>query len=195
MTETWLDLGLSSQLLAISTATEELKNILRKAGVEVGKNELKDLESKISSLRKTLSTSNPDPSDNNPAIHKLAKDVKDTLWDRVPLRAVAKAHKDAGDELFDRGNVDPDSTEHLSAVYREYAKYLLLHPERDDAKYIETFKKIRDFQDALERAGNSTLNVPKGDHVRLKPHPPPSGPTETKKFRWSFRKSSRTNQK
>jgi hypothetical protein len=49
---------------------------------------------------------------------------------------VAKAHKDAGDELFDRGNVDPDSTEHLSAVYREYAKYLLLHPERDDAKYV-----------------------------------------------------------
>ncbi|KAJ7227902.1 hypothetical protein C8J57DRAFT_198672 [Mycena rebaudengoi] len=56
-TESWIDLGLSSHLLAISTATEELKTVLRKAGGEVGQKELNDLESKISFLRKSLSAS------------------------------------------------------------------------------------------------------------------------------------------
>jgi hypothetical protein len=69
-------------------------------------------------------------------IQKLAKNAMDTLWDAVPRRAVAKGHKDAGDELLRRGNVDSESTDHLSAVYREYAKYLLLHPEHDDAEYV-----------------------------------------------------------
>jgi hypothetical protein len=62
-----------------------------------------------------------------PLIQELAERARHTLWDDLPVDAIANAHRKKADDMVSRGNVTGNAVQ-LSEIYIEYAKYLLLHP-------------------------------------------------------------------
>jgi hypothetical protein len=70
---------------------------------------------------------------------RLTEQVKETIWDSLPLCAIAEAHKKEGDEIVAQGDLDDDSTTNASAAYVEYSKYLLLYPHKEHEEYVSTY--------------------------------------------------------
>ncbi|KAJ7820575.1 hypothetical protein B0H14DRAFT_2599873 [Mycena olivaceomarginata] len=57
-----------------------------------------------------------------------AQRAAQTLWSKLPLRAIAEAHKREAERLIAEGSVD-DSTSNNAAICLEYYKYLQLFPD------------------------------------------------------------------
>ncbi|KAJ7114014.1 hypothetical protein C8R44DRAFT_740876 [Mycena epipterygia] len=84
-----------------------------------------------------ISWPNPTTISNNssPLIRQLAQEAEQTLWTRLPLCAIAEAHKKEGDRLMTRGTPDANSASNAKEVYIEYLKYLRLYPYTNDPTY------------------------------------------------------------
>jgi hypothetical protein len=65
-------------------------------------------------------------------IQKLARQAEETIWDGLPLCAIAEAHRKKAEGLMARGS--PESG--ISEVYVEYLKYLRLYPHKDSPVYV-----------------------------------------------------------
>ncbi|KAJ7732835.1 hypothetical protein B0H16DRAFT_1732563 [Mycena metata] len=74
--------------------------------------------------------------------NKLAQDVTSTLWNELPLLAIAEAHKNRAENLVARGTTG-DEPGHLREVYIDYAKYLLLYPGRNSEEYLKILERAR----------------------------------------------------
>ncbi|KAJ6580748.1 hypothetical protein B0H19DRAFT_1112269 [Mycena capillaripes] len=86
---------------------------------------------------------------------KLAQIAKQTIWDNLPFRAIAEAHKREAEALVARGSLETDSTTNNAAVCIEYYKYLQLYPHKEDTEYKYIFSRVH----VLERAMDSTTSA------------------------------------
>ncbi|KAJ7262093.1 hypothetical protein C8J57DRAFT_1336156 [Mycena rebaudengoi] len=175
MDENWRSIDLSAHLLAMSNAAAELRTAFQAASFEAGNAQLATLESEIAKLRAALAPRNVEDGhfspDSSPEVQELTRDALDTLWDELPIQAVAKAHKEAADNLARQGNPSGDSTRHIRDVYRAYAKYLLLYSHRDDTEYLDVLKRVVILEEQL--AGTAPITNP------LFVVPPTSGTSAT----------------
>jgi hypothetical protein len=69
---------------------------------------------------------------------RLTEKVKETIWDSLPLCAIAEAHKKKGHNIVAQGDPDDESTTNAFEAYVEYSKYLLLYPHKDHEEYAST---------------------------------------------------------
>ncbi|KAJ7483470.1 hypothetical protein FB451DRAFT_1234692 [Mycena latifolia] len=107
----------------------------------------------IAALRDAIAW--PNPTENaattgSPQLDQLIAEAKATLWDSLPLYAIAEAHKKRGDKIMAQG--DPEGNgETIPAVYVAYLKYLLLCPEefRHGNEYVRVCKDVRLLEDIL----------------------------------------------
>ncbi|KAJ6580697.1 hypothetical protein B0H19DRAFT_1369218 [Mycena capillaripes] len=142
--ELWRPTNLSIILPDIHKSVDDLKRFLQDKGVDITEcnRNFKDLEGEINTLVQAFSLHTwPKGADSNSpfSIMHLSEDARRTLWDNVPICAIANAHKKEADFLTTQGGP-------LCEIYIEYAKYLLLHPrsneENEDSEYTEVFRKV-----------------------------------------------------
>ncbi|KAJ7825715.1 hypothetical protein B0H13DRAFT_2122186, partial [Mycena leptocephala] len=133
MADQWRTTNLSTILPALSKSLDNLKSSLGSNNAECNRN-IEDLEAGIKHLIKAFSPQvQIHSADGNakPLIRELAERARHTLWDDLPVDAMANAHRKKADDMVSRGNVKGNAVQ-LSEVYIEYAKYLLLHPVMND---------------------------------------------------------------
>ncbi|KAJ7777062.1 hypothetical protein B0H16DRAFT_1879217 [Mycena metata] len=111
----------------------------------------------------------PVGNDTDSPIERLVQEVKATMWTELPLLAIAEAYKKRAEDLIARGGG-------ARAVYIEYAKYLVLHPEEESEDYKKVFMNVR----ALEQAILENTTLPE----RL--HNLQSAPTRSANITWTF---------
>ncbi|KAJ6504468.1 hypothetical protein DFH09DRAFT_1201213 [Mycena vulgaris] len=84
-------------------------------------------------------------------LRQLAEHAKATVWDSLPLCAIAEAHKKKGDIIMARGDPNANAA-NASAVYVEYRKYLQLYPHKKDEEYKKISRAVYLLEQALGRA-------------------------------------------
>ncbi|KAJ7667163.1 hypothetical protein B0H17DRAFT_1142942 [Mycena rosella] len=112
----------------------------------------------IAALRNAIGWPHPVASSDSNSSHlgRLATQAEETLLDGLPLCAIAEAHKNKGDNLMAKGDIE-DSGANASAVYVEYLKYLQLYPH-DNEEYKRIFLAVHGLERALkEIIDGSTL--------------------------------------
>ncbi|KAJ7327998.1 hypothetical protein DFH08DRAFT_816160 [Mycena albidolilacea] len=83
--------------------------------------------------------------DNLDSSHQLAREAERTLWEELPLCAIAEAHKNKAEYLKDQP-IGADETEQRTRTeeaYVEYLKYLQLYPDKNNKDYKATFELVR----------------------------------------------------
>ncbi|KAJ7682016.1 hypothetical protein DFH06DRAFT_1314256 [Mycena polygramma] len=65
----------------------------------------------------------------------LVQEAEKTKWDRLPLCAIAEAHKKEAERLAARGNPHANANDY-TAICVEYFKYLQLYPYKDSPEYV-----------------------------------------------------------
>ncbi|KAJ7777058.1 hypothetical protein B0H16DRAFT_1449203 [Mycena metata] len=145
MTEKWQSTDLSTILPELSDSARRLKGSLQGRHINVKQciAILESMERSIDDLKSTFGA-NGRPSGNgapnlslDPKV--LGKEARDTLWDALPVFAIANAHEEKAESLTQGGA-------ELGEIYIEHAKYLLLHklhnPKwKDDPAVTEVFGK------------------------------------------------------
>ncbi|KAJ6603039.1 hypothetical protein B0H10DRAFT_2440631 [Mycena sp. CBHHK59/15] len=154
----WVPVGLSAQV--ISTIAD-LRSSIDECNLK-----FQNLESAIQSA----STANPvsvlpvtKNSEPSVRLNDLIKKACNNIWDKSPIRAIAKAHKETADRLADHGNENDDDPDNISKVYIEYARYLLLYPQKDDAEYTAIVDKMIALEAVINRGstpGEATTESP-----------------------------------
>ncbi|KAJ6580693.1 hypothetical protein B0H19DRAFT_1250994 [Mycena capillaripes] len=113
--ELWRPTNLSIILPNIHKSVDDLKCFLQDKGVNSPESNRKfqDLEGGINALVQAFSL-HPwiqGAESNSPSlIRNLSEDARRTLWDNVPILAIAKAHKEKADVLTKQGGPCPRST-------------------------------------------------------------------------------------
>ncbi|KAJ7748696.1 hypothetical protein B0H16DRAFT_1692126 [Mycena metata] len=130
MTEKWQSTDLSTILPEVSDSLRRLKGrvVLSLQGRHINVKQciaiLESMERSIDDLKSTFSA-NGRPSGGAPNLSLdpkiLGKEARDTLWDALPVFAIANAHQEKAKALTH------DNPDHFAKIYIEYAKYLLLH--------------------------------------------------------------------
>ncbi|KAJ7812677.1 hypothetical protein B0H13DRAFT_2144171 [Mycena leptocephala] len=105
--------------------------------------EMQKLASKVSALRKAMAAPNYlDMSESALTVQHMARKVETTLWDDLPLDAIALAHKKRAESLMTQRSPD-DTSSYTSAIYAGYLKYLMLYPYTNEDEYQQTYEKFR----------------------------------------------------
>ncbi|KAJ7748036.1 hypothetical protein B0H16DRAFT_1461727 [Mycena metata] len=157
MTEKWQSTDLSTILPELSDSARRLEGSLEGGQVNVEQciAILESMERSIDDLKSTFSISDERPSGKgapnlslDPKI--LGKEADDTLWDALPVLAIANAHQEKAKALTHH---NPD---HFAEIYIEYAKYLLLHNlhnanYENDPAVTEVFRKVSALEGAMEQ--------------------------------------------
>ncbi|KAJ6560143.1 hypothetical protein B0H19DRAFT_1375980 [Mycena capillaripes] len=68
-------------------------------------------------------------------IDPLLQKAELTKWDRLPLCAIAEAHKKEAERLIKRGSPEA-SADYNNDIFIEYFKYLQLYPYKDSPDYV-----------------------------------------------------------
>ncbi|KAJ7113972.1 hypothetical protein C8R44DRAFT_881535 [Mycena epipterygia] len=139
MAEVWSTANLSSDTEEASLALAHLRRVLP---AELSENKeitsaLENLESKVSRLLNTLippSSFHPNPA---APVRNLAEHAHKTLWDQVPLHAMANAYRLKAAELS-KGD---DDGSHNDKIYALYYKCLQLSPGPTDGTEYKQLKK------------------------------------------------------
>ncbi|KAJ6460144.1 hypothetical protein C8R47DRAFT_128762 [Mycena vitilis] len=84
----------------------------------------------------------------------LVQEAEKTKWDRLPLCAIAEAHKKEAERLAARGNLDANPNAY-TAICVEYFKYLQLYPYKDSPEYKKVVERVH----VLERGLGHTISV------------------------------------
>ncbi|KAJ7743718.1 hypothetical protein DFH07DRAFT_777332 [Mycena maculata] len=152
MADQWRPTYLSTTLPYLTKSKEDLKLCLQQRSIDVGECHriLEEMDRYISVIMQAFSSSWPPQNDQNSAslIQKLSDNARHTLWDEIPVRAIAKAHNERAKTLAYRGNIDGDPSQ-LYEVYIEYAKSLLLQPRSNDPLYIDTYRNLAALEASL----------------------------------------------
>ncbi|KAJ7113956.1 hypothetical protein C8R44DRAFT_881520 [Mycena epipterygia] len=155
MAEVWSTVDLSSDAKAASVALAHLRRVLPD---ELSENEevtsaLENLESKVSGLLSTVipsSSFHPNPA---APVRNLAEHAHETLWDQVPLHAMANAYKLKAAELS-KGDNDGN---HNDEIYALYYKCLQLSPgPTDGTEYKQLKKRFNQLERVLSKGTNSS---------------------------------------
>ncbi|KAJ7777080.1 hypothetical protein B0H16DRAFT_1504277 [Mycena metata] len=107
-------------------------------------------------------------------IKRLVQEVKSTMWKELPLLAIAEAYRKRAEDLM-RGT-DGDNAR---AVYIEYTKYLMLHPQKESEDYKKIFMNVK----ALEQAIIDDTSPSERLHNLLETR---SAPTHSPSTTWTF---------
>ncbi|KAJ6560139.1 hypothetical protein B0H19DRAFT_1289818 [Mycena capillaripes] len=68
----------------------------------------------------------------------LLQNAEQTKWNRLPLCAIAEAHKKEAERLIKRGSPDASvNADYNNAIFVEYFKYLQLYPYKDSPDYMQ----------------------------------------------------------
>ncbi|KAJ6462387.1 hypothetical protein C8R47DRAFT_1158461 [Mycena vitilis] len=102
---------------------------------------------------------------------KLARKAAQTLWNELPLHAIADAHRKEAECLVARGN--PDSTAiNNAAVLVKYYKYLQLYPNKNSPEYKAACARVHILERAIDGTAESGVDysIPVNDaqHVPAK---------------------------
>ncbi|KAJ7870953.1 hypothetical protein B0H14DRAFT_2571006 [Mycena olivaceomarginata] len=124
--ETWRSWGLSSHVQSASKAVADLQSSLMPhmltdetvEALEVLKSELLELRTAVGLQGPSNASVSANPS-SSPVVKKLAESAVATLWDAIPLHAIADEHKRRADRFQDDGD-------RTAEVYVGYQKYLQL---------------------------------------------------------------------
>ncbi|KAJ7748064.1 hypothetical protein B0H16DRAFT_1461749 [Mycena metata] len=147
MTEKWQSTDLSTILPELSDSAWRLKGSLEEGQINVEQciAILESMERSIDDLKSTFSISDERPSGKgapnlslDPKI--LGKEARDTLWNALPVFAIANAHEEKAKSLT-QGGAD------LREIYIEHSKYFLLHKlhnanYENDPVVTEVFGKV-----------------------------------------------------
>ncbi|KAJ6530839.1 hypothetical protein DFH09DRAFT_1183977, partial [Mycena vulgaris] len=169
MAEQWQDIKLSILLPKLSQSKDNLKRSLRNQPIDVAEcnRGADELEECINAATEAFARGQFDQlasrpnSQSSPLIKQLLEDARRTLWDTIPVYAIANAHKERAEALMSQGNIEGDR-DHLFRVYIEYAKYLMLHPvpPSNNPEYTGTCHKVAVLEATMARIstpGCSTL--------------------------------------
>ncbi|KAJ7602700.1 hypothetical protein DFH06DRAFT_1152650 [Mycena polygramma] len=92
---------------------------------------------------------------------KLAQKAAQTLWNELPLYAIADAHRKEAECLVARGN--PGSTAiNNAAVLVKYYKYLQLYPNKNSSEYVSQIPSERMIQSSnknLKKAACARVHI------------------------------------
>ncbi|KAJ7113976.1 hypothetical protein C8R44DRAFT_855794 [Mycena epipterygia] len=150
MAEVWSTVNLSSDTKEASLALAHLRRVLP---AELSENEevtsaLENLESKVSRLLSPPSSFHPNPA---APVQNIAKRAHETLWDQVPLHAMANAYKLKAAELT-KGDNDGNNDE----IYALYYKCLQLSPgPTDGTEYKQLKKRFNQLERVLSKETNA----------------------------------------
>ncbi|KAJ6471886.1 hypothetical protein C8R45DRAFT_1104112 [Mycena sanguinolenta] len=112
------------------------------------------------------------------SLEQLGRKAEQTLWEKLPLRAIAEAHEREAERIMALGHPD-DSASNNAAVYVEYCKYLKLYPDRDSPEYDKIAKRVcllEQLFDGKTAEQSSFTNIPSAA---------PS-PSESRRMKWKF---------
>ncbi|KAF7345539.1 hypothetical protein MVEN_01572600 [Mycena venus] len=85
------------------------------------------------------------------SLKRLAQNAKQTLWNKLPLRAIAEAHKREAESLLIRGGLDDSANaSNNAAVCLEYYKYLQLSPDKDSDEYRRVFQRVYELEQVVD---------------------------------------------
>jgi len=153
--ETWRSWGLSSHVQSASKAVADLQSSLLPhvltdetvKALEVLKSELLELRTAVGLQGPPNASASANPS-SSPVVKKLAESAVATLWDAIPLHAIADEYKRRADRFQDDG-------ERTAEVYVGYQKYLQLFAgPKDGPEFRQLNKRIRLLELMLTSKGN-----------------------------------------
>ncbi|KAJ6573082.1 hypothetical protein DFH09DRAFT_1152279, partial [Mycena vulgaris] len=156
MAEQWRNIELSVLMPRLSQSKDNLKWSLRNQPIYVAEcnRGVEELEEYINATTEAFASS--------PLNKQLLEDARRTLWDTIPVYAIANAHKERAEALMSQGNIEGDPA-HLFRVYIEYAKYLMLHPPSYNPEYVRTCHKVAVLEATMARMFNArTFNPAHG---------------------------------
>ncbi|KAJ6530832.1 hypothetical protein DFH09DRAFT_1183964 [Mycena vulgaris] len=160
MAEQWRNIELSDLLPRLSQSKDNLKRSLRNQPIYVAEcnQGVEELEKCINDVTDAFARGHFDQlasrlnSQSSPLIKQLLEDARRTLWDTIPVYAIANVHKERAEALMSQGNIEGDR-DHLFRVYIEYAKYLMLHPP-GSPEYTGTCHKVAVLEATMARMFN-----------------------------------------
>ncbi|KAJ7301984.1 hypothetical protein DFH08DRAFT_827086 [Mycena albidolilacea] len=91
------------------------------------------------------------------SIKQLAQKTTQTLWNKLPLRSIAEAHKREAEYLVSRGSLD-NSPANKVVVLLEYYKYLQLHLDQDGPEYHRIAKRVYQLEQSLNTTAPDRLS-------------------------------------
>ncbi|KAJ6530849.1 hypothetical protein DFH09DRAFT_1183990 [Mycena vulgaris] len=164
MAEQWRDIELSGLLPRLSRSKDNLKRSLQNQPIDVAEcnRGVEELEECINDATEAFARRhfdyNSPYTESSPLIKKLLEDARRTLWDTIPVYAIANAHKERAEALMLQGNIE-EGRDHLSKVYIEYAKYLMLHPPSDNLEYVRTRQRVAVLEATMARSLKFEFNT------------------------------------
>ncbi|KAF7344934.1 hypothetical protein MVEN_01655900 [Mycena venus] len=200
----WVPVG----LFALSKVIADLRSSVT---FEECKLKLENLESEIqsASAKHLQGSVLPVTSKSSIWLDELIKEARNDIWDKVPIRAIANAHKERARSAPGRvhGNSDGDNRADISKVYIDYARYLLLYPQKDDAEYQAIVEETRALEDTINSQPNpvdnrgvespkpSPVHEPSQTDTQSPPGQPPPGSLKKRHRIWHFIGSMFTRKK
>ncbi|KAJ6530843.1 hypothetical protein DFH09DRAFT_1326740 [Mycena vulgaris] len=143
----------------LSQSKDSLERSLRNQPMDVAEcnRSVDELEGCINTVTEAFARGhfdyNSPHTESSPLIRELLEDARHTLWDTIPVYAIANAHKERAEALILQGNIE-GGHDHLSKVYIEYAKYLMLHPASHNLEYIGTRQRVAVLEATMARTFN-----------------------------------------
>ncbi|KAJ6530856.1 hypothetical protein DFH09DRAFT_1183996 [Mycena vulgaris] len=167
MAEQWRNIELSVLLPRLSQSKDNLKRSLRNQPIYMAEynRSVDELEECINAVTEAFARRHFDQlasrpnSQSSPLIKQLLEDARRTLWDTIPVYAIANAHKERAEALMSQGNTEGDPA-HLFRVYIEYAKYLMLHPPSNSPEYTRMCHKVAVLEATMARMSNARMFNP-----------------------------------